>query len=172
MKTINKLNTVKLSTPFWLGDMVYSVIAFPAGEWNKSNKVNYFVKALEIVQVHYIPSDPNVVCFDAKDNETGKIYFSSYGSFAKFKDIAEEAKAVFEKYFAEWQWEWMVPFENHKNDGILMGGFDRPLGLDVEYIVKVVDNLVSCGIFRNENGEGVWACLDLDGNIIEERMIK
>lgn len=165
------MKTIKLLTPFWLGDTVYGVIAFPAGEYNKSNKINYFVKALEIVQVHYLPFDPNVICFDAKDNETGEIYFNSYGSFAKFKDLAEEAKKVFEKYFAEWQWGWMAPFENHKKDGIVMGGFDRPVGADEEHAIKVVDNLVSCGIFKNESGEETWTCLTQDGDIIEEREI-
>ena len=88
------MKKVKLSTPFWLGDTVYGVLAFSVGE---GNKIKYVVKPMEVTAVHYLPIACNYnricfVCVTSADNETGEEYFNTPEFFAKTKEHSEELK--------------------------------------------------------------------------------
>ena len=118
------MKTVKLSTPFWLGDTVYGVLAFSAGE---GNKIKYVVKPMEVTVVHYLPGacDYNRICFTATDNETGEEYFNTPEFFAKTKESSEKLKREWATQLPEWKDDyWKNMFEKHKKDGVLLGGRD------------------------------------------------
>lgn len=150
------MKTVKLSTPFWLGDTAYGVLAFSAGD---GNKINYVVKPMEITTVHYLPSacNYNRVCFTARDNETSEEYFNNYEFFAKTKESAEELKKEWAKSLPEWKDNyWKNMFEKHKNDGVLLGGRDFLTEPDTaEHDVGVDDDAMSFIVKRDGNGNEV-----------------
>lgn len=118
------MKTIIIKSPFWLGDTVYGVLTFSAGE---GNKIKYVVKPMKITVVHYLPSacNYNRICFTATDNETGEKYFNTPEFFAKTKESSEGLKREWVKQLPEWKDDyWKDMFEKHKNDGVLLGGRD------------------------------------------------
>ena len=162
------MKKVKLSTPFWLGDTVYGVLAFSAGE---GNKIKYVVKPMEITVVHYLPGacDYNRICFTATDNETGEEYFNTSEFFAKTKESSEELKKEWERQFPEWKDDyWKDMFEKHKNDGVLLGGRDFLTEEDkTEHEVEAKDDKTAFIVSLDEDGNEIVLSSDeseyLDG---------
>lgn len=150
------MKTVKIESPFWLGDTVYGVLAFSAGE---GNKIKYFVKPMEITVVHYLPGacDYNRICFTATDNETGEEYFNTSEFFAKTKESAEELKREWETQLPEWKDAyWKDMFEKHKKDGVLLGGRDFLAEEDkTEHEVKAKDDKTAFIISLDEDGNEI-----------------
>ncbi len=150
------MKTIKVSTPFWLGDTVCGVLAFATGE---GNKIKYAVKPMEITAVHYLLSacDYNRVCFTTTDNETDKEYFNNSEFFAKTKESAEELREEWARSLPEWKDDyWKDMFEKHKNDGVLLGGRDVLHEEDeTEHDVVVNDDTMSFIVKRDENGNEV-----------------
>ena len=153
------MKTVKLSTPFWLGDTVYGVLAFSAGE---GNKIKYVVKPMEVAAVHYLPIACNYnricfICFTATDNETGEEYFNTSEFFAITKESAEELKREWERQLPEWKDDyWKDMFEKHKNDGVLLGGRDFLAEEDkTEHEVEVKDDKTAFIVSLDENGNEI-----------------
>lgn len=150
------MKTVKIESPFWLGDTVYGVLAFSAGE---GNNIKYFVKPMEITVVHYLPGacDYNRICFTATDNETGEEYFNTSEFFAKTKESAEELKREWETQLPEWKDAyWKDMFEKHKKDGVLLGGRDFLAEEDkTEHEVKAKDDKTAFIISLDEDGNEI-----------------
>lgn len=118
------MKTVVIDSPFWLGDTVYGMLAFSAGE---GNEIKYVVKPMEITVIHYLPGacDYNRICFTATDNETGEEYFNTPEFFAKTKESAEELKREWATQLPEWKDDyWKNMFEKHKKEGVLLGERD------------------------------------------------
>ena len=153
------MKTVKLSTPFWLGDTVYGVLAFSAGE---GNKIKYVVKPMEVTAVHYLPITCNYnricfICSTVTDNETGEEYFNTPDFFAKTKESAEELKKEWARQLPEWKDDyWKDMFEKHKNDGVFLGGRDFLAEEDkTEHEVEVKDDKTAFIVSLDENGNEV-----------------
>ena len=150
------MKTVKLSTPFWLGDTVYGVLAFSVGE---GNKIKYVVKPMEVTVVHYLPSacNYNRICFTAKDNETGEEYFNTSEFFAKTKESAEELKREWARQLPEWKDDyWKDMFEKHKKDGVFLGGRDFLAEEDkIEHEVEAKDDKTAFIISLDENSNEI-----------------
>lgn len=150
------MKTVKLSTSFWLGDTVYGVLAFSAGE---GNKIKYVIKPMEITVVHYLPSacNYNRICFTTTDNETGEEYFNTPEFFAKTKESAEELKEEWVTQLPEWKDDcWKDMFEKHKKDGVLLGGRDFLAEEDkTEHEVEVEDDKTALIISLDEDGNEI-----------------
>lgn len=150
------MKKVKLSTPFWLGDTVYGVLAFSAGE---GNKIKYVVKPMEITVVHYLPSTCNYnrICFTATDNETREEYFNTSEFFAKTKDSAEELKREWMTQLPERKDDsWKDMFEKHKKDGVLLGGRDFFAEEDkTDHEVKTKDDKTAFIISMDEDGNEI-----------------
>lgn len=157
------MKTIKVSTPFWLGDTAYGVLAFAAGE---GNKIKYAVKPMEITAVHYLLSacDYNRVCFTATDNETGDEYFNNSEFFAKTKESAEELREEWTKSLSEWKDDyWKDMFEKHKNDGVLLGGRDvLPEEDKTGHDIEVDDDTRSFIIKRDEDGNEIVQDAELE----------
>lgn len=147
------MKTVKIESPFWLGDTVYGVLAFSAGE---GNKIKYVVKPMEVTVVHYLPGacDYNRICFTATDNETREEYLNTSEFFAKTKESAEELKREWAKQFPEWNDDyWKDMFEKHKKDGVLLGGRDFLAEEDkTEHKVEVKNDKTAFIVSLDENG--------------------
>ena len=153
------MKTVKLSTPFWLGDTVYGVLAFSAGE---GNKIKYVVKPMEVTVVHYLSIACNYnricfVCVTSADNETGEEYFNTPEFFAKTKESAEELKREWERQLPEWKDDyWKDMFEKHKNDGVLLGGRDFLVEEDkTEHEVEAKDDNTAFIVSLDEDGNEI-----------------
>lgn len=150
------MKTVKLSTPFWLGDTVYVVLAFSAGE---GNKIKYVVKPMEITAVHYLPGacDYNRICFTATDNETREEYFNTSEFFAKTKESAEELKREWATQLPEWKDDyWKYMFKKYKKDGVLLGGRDFLAEEEkTEHEVEVKDDKTAFVVSLDENGNEI-----------------
>lgn len=155
------MKTVKLSTPFWLGDTVYGVLAFSAGE---GNKIKYVVKPMEITAVHYLPSacDHNRICFTATDNETGEEYFETPEFFVKTNLSAEEFKKEWETQLPEWKDDyWKTMFEKHKTGGVLLGGVNNLDGVTVWHNIETNDDMTGFVVKKDESGNEVVSIFDM-----------
>lgn len=153
------MKKVKLSTPFWLGDTVYGVLAFSVVE---GNKIKYVVKPMEITAVHYLPIACNYnricfVCVTSTDNETGEEYFNTSEFFAKTKESAEELKKEWARQLPEWKDNyWKDMFEKHKNDGVLLGGRDFLVEEDkTEHEVEAKDDNTAFIVSLDEDGNEI-----------------
>ena len=153
------MKTVKLSTPFWLGDAVYGVLAFSVGE---GNKIKYVVKPMEVTAIHYLPIACNYnricfVCVTSADNETGEEYFNTPEFFAKTKESAEELKREWERQLPEWKDDyWKDMFEKHKKDGVFLGGRDFLVEEDkTEHEVEAKDDNTAFIVSLDENGNEI-----------------
>ena len=153
------MKKVKLSTPFWLGDTVYGVLAFSVGE---GNKIKYVVKPMAVTAVHYLPIACNYncicfVCVTSADNETGEEYFNTPEFFAKTKESAEELKREWERQLPEWKDDyWKDMFEKHKNDGVLLGGRDFLVEEDkTEHEVEAKDDKTAFIVSLDEDGNEI-----------------
>lgn len=150
------MKTVKIESPFWLGDTVYGVLAFFAGE---GNKIKYVVKPMEITVVHYLPGacDYSRICFTATDNETREEYFNTSEFFVKTKEPAEELKREWEKQLPEWKDDyWKDMFGKHKKDGVLLGGRDFLAEEDkTEHEIEVEDDTTDFIVKLGGNGNQI-----------------
>lgn len=149
------MKTIKIKSSFWLGDTVYGVLAFSAGE---GNKIKYVVKAMEITAVDYVPVYArNQIIFTAKGNETGEEYFNTSEFFAKTKESAEELKREWMTQLPEWKDDyWEVMFKEHKTDGVLLGGRDfLPEPDKTEHDVEVEDDTRPFIVSLDENGNEI-----------------
>ena len=165
------MKTVKVTTPFWLGDAVYGVLAFSVGE---GNKIKYVVKPMEVTAVHYLPIACNYnricfVCVTSADNETGEEYFNTSEFFAKTKESAEELKKEWARQLPEWKDDyWKDMFEKHKNDGVLLGGRDFLAEEDkTEHEVEVKDDNTAFIVSLDENGNEIVQDAD-DSEYLED----
>ena len=164
------MKKVKLSTPFWLGDTVYGVLAFSVGE---GNKIKYVVKPMEVTVVHYLPSACNYnricfVCVTSAADETGEEYFNTPEFFAKTKESAEELKREWERQLPEWKDDyWKDMFEKHKNDGVLLGGRDFLVEEDkTEHEVEAKDDKTAFVVSLDENGNEIVQ--DVESEYLED----
>lgn len=167
------MKTVKLSTPFWLGDTVYGVLAFSVGE---GNKIKYVVKPMEVTAVHYLPIACNYnricfVCVTSTDNETGEEYFNTPEFFAKTKESAEELKREWERQLPEWKDDyWKDMFEKHKNDGVLLGGRDFLVEEDkTEHEIEAKDDKTAFIVSMDEDGNEIVQDADESEYLGDER---
>lgn len=143
------MKTVEIKFPIWVGDTVYGIAASPSGE---KNKINYLVKPMKVVKVHYLPDAECRVAFTVKEDESGAEHFNTSEALTDSKDYAEEVRKEWEEKLPEWSDEWMKSFKKYD---ILMGGLERFLKDDVEHIVEVDDDVTAFIVSLDEDGNEV-----------------
>lgn len=148
------MKTTKIKTSIWLGDKVYGITASPTGE---KNKINYLVKPMKVVKVHYLPDAECRVAFTVREDESGAEHFNTSEALTDSKDYAEEVRKEWEEKLPEWSNDWMQLFKKYN---ILMGGLERFLKDDVEHIVKVGDDVTAFIVSLDEDGNEVVRSAD------------
>lgn len=143
------MKTVEIKFPIWVGDTVYGIAASPSGE---KNKINYLVKPMKVVKVHYLPDAECRVAFTVREDESGAEHFTTSEALTDSKNCAEEVKKEWEEKLPEWSDEWMKSFKKYD---ILMGGLERFLKDDVVHAVEVDDDKTAFIISLDEDGNEV-----------------
>lgn len=143
------MKTVEIKSPVWVGDTVYGITASPAGE---KNKVNYLVKSMKVVKVHYLPDAKCQIAFTVREDESEVEHFNTSEALTDSKDCAEEIKKEWEEKLPEWRDEWMKSFKKYD---VLMGGLERFLKDGAEHTVEVGDDVTTFIVSLDEDGNEV-----------------
>ena len=143
------MKTIKIKSSIWVGDKVYGVTASPAGE---KNKINYLVKPMKVVEVHYLPDADCRIAFTVREDESGAEYFNTSEAFTDSKDYAEDIRRKWEEKLPEWRNDWIrLP----KKYNVLMGGMERFLKKEAEHIVEVNNDVTAFIVSLDEDGNEV-----------------
>lgn len=148
------MKTVEIKFPIWVGDTVYGIAASPSGE---KNKINYLVKPMKVVKVHWLPDTDCRIAFTVREDESGAEHFNASEALTDSKDYAEEVRKEWEEKLPEWSDEWMKSFKKYD---ILMGGLECFLKDGVEHIVKVGDDKTAFIVSLDEDGNEIVRGID------------